>query len=160
MGNPGSKKLRKRDVEGVRWLGALPHHQMLAEVRTALCVFFRTRGPGNIRTGACGIQCRRNTRADACLRSSAGSDRRFTATSFRLNPRDGPTFIRSNGAFRLARRSRSLRRKARCVFEPYVERIRAWRNGERPRTVPDRRFRLSGVAERWRALFADQLSGA
>jgi hypothetical protein len=38
------------------------------------------------------------------------------------------------------------------MFEPYVERIRAWRNGGRPSVVADPRFRLSAVTARWREL--------
>src|SRR2546429_575827 len=38
------------------------------------------------------------------------------------------------------------------LFDAYLERIRAWRSGGRPRTGPDPRFRLSTVTEQWRAL--------
>jgi hypothetical protein len=40
------------------------------------------------------------------------------------------------------------------LFDAYLERIRAWRGGERPRTGPDPRFRLSTVTEQWRALLS------
>jgi glycosyltransferase involved in cell wall biosynthesis len=47
------------------------------------------------------------------------------------------------------------------IFEPYVERIRAWREGGRPKTGPDARFKFSTVIERWRTLLgcADTRAG-
>jgi hypothetical protein len=38
------------------------------------------------------------------------------------------------------------------LFDPYVEKIRAWRSGARPVTGPDPRFRLTTVADQWRSL--------
>jgi glycosyltransferase involved in cell wall biosynthesis len=160
VGNPGYKKLRKRDVEGVEWLGALPHHQMLAEVRTALCVFY----PNFVVPETFGlVLAESNAVGTPVLTHACGAAPEVIVDSRQLLPIEP-----SQQAYvHLARIVPSGLRGAvaRCagrhdVFEPYVERIRAWRNGERPRTGPDRRFRLSGVAERWRALFADQLSGA
>jgi len=40
------------------------------------------------------------------------------------------------------------------LFDAYIERIRAWRSGGRPQTGPDPRFRLTAVADRWRAVLA------
>ncbi|MBV8910680.1 MAG: hypothetical protein JOZ89_07970, partial [Gammaproteobacteria bacterium] len=40
------------------------------------------------------------------------------------------------------------------LFDPYAERILAWRNGARPRAKPDPRFRLSAVTAQWRSLLS------
>jgi glycosyltransferase involved in cell wall biosynthesis len=45
----------------------------------------------------------------------------------------------------------AARAERRGLFEPYVERVRAWRS-HRPRVSADARFRLAAVAARWRAL--------
>ena len=42
------------------------------------------------------------------------------------------------------------------LFDAYIERIRAWRAGGRPATGPDPRFRLSQVADQWRAMLGIQ----
>ncbi|MGH8266367.1 MAG: glycosyltransferase family 4 protein, partial [Steroidobacteraceae bacterium] len=39
VGNPGYKSLASRHIPGVEWLGSVPHAQVLAQVRTALCTF-------------------------------------------------------------------------------------------------------------------------
>ncbi|MBV8851817.1 MAG: hypothetical protein JOY91_00380, partial [Sinobacteraceae bacterium] len=38
------------------------------------------------------------------------------------------------------------------LFDDYVERIRRWRQGERPVVTPNPHFRLKAVADQWRAL--------
>jgi hypothetical protein len=38
------------------------------------------------------------------------------------------------------------------LFDAYIERIRAWRSGGRPSVGPDPRFRLTAVADQWRAM--------
>jgi hypothetical protein len=40
------------------------------------------------------------------------------------------------------------------LFDRCIERIRAWRDGARPRVGPDPRFRLSAIAGEWRSLLA------
>jgi glycosyltransferase involved in cell wall biosynthesis len=40
------------------------------------------------------------------------------------------------------------------LFDPYVERIHAWRSGARPRTGPDPRFHIATVADHWRTLLS------
>lgn len=51
-------------------------------------------------------------------------------------------------------------RLAACagLFDCYVDRIRAWRSGARPRNAPDPRFRLSTVVQHWRALLSDRVT--
>jgi glycosyltransferase involved in cell wall biosynthesis len=160
VGNPGYKPLRKRDVEGVEWLGALPHHQMLAEARTALCVFY----PNFVVPETFGlVLAEANAVGTPVLTHACGAAPEVIGDSRQLLPVEP-----SQEAYvHMARYVPAGLRPAvarwagkQNLFEPYIERIRAWRNGERPRTGPDSRFRLSVVTERWHALFADQLSGA
>jgi len=54
-----------------------------------------------------------------------------------------------------ARRARRLAVTAVAgLFDPFIERIRAWR-GARPPAASDPRFRLSNITAQWRALLAD-----
>jgi hypothetical protein len=38
------------------------------------------------------------------------------------------------------------------LFDAHIDRIAEWRAGARPRVGPDPRFRLTHIAEQWRAL--------
>ena len=39
VGNPGYKSFAAREIDGVEWLGSLPHARVLTEARSALCTF-------------------------------------------------------------------------------------------------------------------------
>jgi glycosyltransferase involved in cell wall biosynthesis len=165
VGSPGYKSLRRAGMEsvegkidGVEWLGALPHARILEEVRTALCVFYpnfvlhetfglvlaEAKAVGTpVLTHDCGAAA--EVLADPCQTLPVtAAVRRYerTAQLFpnRLRPLIAPWAARLG------------------VFDPYLERLRAWRSGERPRNRPDARFLLSRVAERWRTLLAGGLS--
>lgn len=159
VGSPGYKSLRRAHLEivdggidGVEWLGALPHARILAEVRTALCVFY----PNLVLAETFGLVL-----AEAKAVGTPVLTHDFGAAAEVLaDPRQT---LPITAGVRWYERMASLlpgggrRLLAPCaarlgVFEPYVERIRAWRQGERPRTAPDARFKLSAVADRWRAL--------
>jgi hypothetical protein len=38
------------------------------------------------------------------------------------------------------------------VFDDYIDLLRLWQSGQRPRVAADARFRLSAVADDWRRL--------
>jgi glycosyltransferase involved in cell wall biosynthesis len=153
VANPGYKKWRPLEVDGVCWLGALPHKRILEEARAALCTFLPNfRVPETfglvlaesnalgtpVLTHACGA-------ADEVLNDPqqtlpvTSAQRIYHALTDGLPPRwrTGPA------------------RLADCcgVFDVYAERIRRWREGERPVTRPDPRFRLNRIADEWREVF-------
>ncbi len=158
VGSPGYKSLRRAGIErvdgriaGVDWLGALPHAQILAEVRSALCVFYpnfvlpETFGLVLAEAKAVGtpVLTHRCGAAEEVL-----DDPRLTLPIERwMRPYEhtanlGLRSLLAPCAMRLG------------LFDVYLRRLQAWRAGERPTTGPDPRFRLSAVAARWRAVLA------
>jgi len=167
VGSPGYKSLRRAriervdgGVEGVDWLGALPHARIIAEVRSALCVFYpnfvlpetfglvlaEARAVGTpVLTHACGAAG--EVLADAPVTLPVTSPLRAYQRAVAVLPR---------GLHRLV---------ASCagelgLFDVYVNQVRAWRERGRPRIGPDPRFRLSVVAQRWRTLLSGELTEA
>ncbi len=164
VGSPGYKSLRRAGMQrvdgktdGVEWLGSLPHARILAEVRTALCVFYpnfalpETFGLALAEAKAVGTPV---------LTHDCGAAAEVLADPRQILPITRSVRLYEQAAQLLPSGARPLIAPwaARLgLFEPYVERVRAWRNGERPATGPDARFRLTAVAQRWRALFAGAL---
>ncbi len=154
VGNPGYKEFAAGGIAGVEWLGSLPHAQVLAEARTALCafsgnfvipetfglVFAESRAVGTpVLAADCGAASEVLDDPRQVL-PVTWAQRAYEAPLRRLAPnlRAGPA--------RLA--------DALGLFDRYVERIDSWRNGERPQVGPDPRFKLSVIAAQWRALLA------
>jgi glycosyltransferase involved in cell wall biosynthesis len=157
VGNPGYKELPRINVEGVEWLGALPNANILAEVRTALCVlhlnFVLAETFGLVFAEA-------NAVGTPVLTHDCGAAHEVIADSRQILPVSPAqqAYERAARALPLSWRGASARYAAKLgIFEPYIEHIQAWRDGARPRTGPDDRFRFSSIVERWRALFADEL---
>ncbi|HTT01625.1 MAG TPA: glycosyltransferase family 4 protein [Steroidobacteraceae bacterium] len=164
VGSPGYKSLRRArmqsvegGIDGVEWLGALPQARILAEVRTALCVFY----PNFVLPETFGlVLAEAKAVGTPVLTHDCGA-----AGEVLDDPRQTLPIARSQRLYERAARSipSGYRRYVAPladrlgVFDAYVERVRAWRNGARPHIGPDARFRLSAVAERWRALFARQI---
>jgi len=154
VGNPGYKSFAAARLAGVEWLGSLPHARVLAEARTALCtfspnfvipetfglVFAESRALGTpVLTHDCGAA--REVLGDTGeLLPVTWAQRAYEAPLHRLEP-----FWRAVPA-RLADRL--------GLFDRYIERVRCWRNGGRPRVGPDPRFRLSVIAAEWRSHLA------
>jgi glycosyltransferase involved in cell wall biosynthesis len=151
VGNPGYRIWPAMKIDGVEWLGALPHNQVLQEVRTSLCTFFpnfvipetfglvfaESKAVGTpVLTHACGA-------ADEVIADPRQTmpvtlaHRAYEAPLRRLTPqlRSGPARV----ADWLG------------LFNAYADRIESWRSGTRPNPVPDRRFHLSTVVNEWRA---------
>ncbi len=138
---------RRRRVSGPAAAGTI--HK---EVRAALCTFFpnfvlpetfglvfaESKAVGTpILTCDCGAAAEIVGDPQQVLPVTFGQ-RAYEATFQNLSPgwRSGP-----------ARVADSL-----GLFDAYIERIRAWRAGGRPSAAPDPRFRLTAVADRWRAV--------
>ncbi len=156
VGNPGYKELPRIDIDGVEWLGALPNARILAEVRTALCVlhlnFVLAETFGLVFAEA-------NAVGTPVLTHDCGAAYEVLADSRQILPvlPGQRTYERAARMLPLNWRAASAQCAAKLgIFEPYIERIHAWREGERPRTGPDKRFRFSSIVERWRALLADE----
>ena len=163
VGSPGYKSLQRAHIEhvdggvdGVEWLGPQPPSHMLAEVRAALCVFYpnfvlpetfglvfaEAKAVGTpVLTHDCGAAS--EVLADAQQVLPITSGQRIYERAARLIPGRWRPAIAPFGA-RLG------------LFAPYLQRLRAWREGARPRTGPDPRFRIETVAARWRAVLAGE----
>jgi glycosyltransferase involved in cell wall biosynthesis len=153
VANPGYKKLPSVSIDGVEWLGALPNPKVLAEVRSALCVFY----PNFVLPETFGLVfAEANAVGTPVLTHACGAAHEIIADSRQVLPVTASQKRHERFARLVPVQWR--RTPARCaaklgVFDPYIERIAAWRNGERPRTQPDMRFRFSSIAEQWRVLF-------
>ncbi|MFI4880112.1 MAG: glycosyltransferase family 4 protein [Steroidobacterales bacterium] len=152
VGNPGYKDFAGVGIAGVEWLGSLPHAQVLAQARTALCTFSgnfvipETFGLVFAESHAVGTP----VLAPDCGAASEvlGNPREVLPVSFAQRAYEAP--LR-----RLAPHWRTAAARVADtlgLFDAYIERIGSWRGGERPRVGPDPRFRLSVVAAQWRAL--------
>jgi glycosyltransferase involved in cell wall biosynthesis len=152
VGNPGYKNWRLSGVSGVEFLGPKPPQQIHQEVSTALCtfcpnfvlpetfglVFAESKALGTpVLTHDCGAAAEIIADPEQVIPvTSAHRLYERLLTKFSPRVRKGPARIAA----------------ALGLFDPYVEKIRAWRSGARPVTGPDPRFRLTTVADQWRSL--------
>ncbi|MGH8220826.1 MAG: glycosyltransferase family 4 protein [Steroidobacteraceae bacterium] len=158
IGSPGYKSLRRAGLDGpaaarsgIEWLGPMPHARALGEVASALCVFY----PNFVLPETFGLVfAEASAVGTPVLTHDCGAAAEVLADPRQLLP-VAPAARRYERTARLVpgalRPLLAARAERRGVFEPYVQRIRAWRT-DRPRTVPDPRFGLAAVLERWRAL--------
>jgi glycosyltransferase involved in cell wall biosynthesis len=153
VGNPGYKRGNAADIEGVEWLGPQPQERIHAEVRSALCtfvpnfvlpetfglVFAESRAVGTpVLTHDCGAAAEVIADPNQVLPLTLAHRAYEGAVhSMSVGLRGGPAWL----ADRLG------------LFDAYVDRIRSWRDGSRPQTGPDPRFRLTTVLDQWRELF-------
>jgi glycosyltransferase involved in cell wall biosynthesis len=155
VANPGYKSERTRRRAGVEFLGAQPQARIHQEVRGALCtfcpnfvipetfglVFAESHALGTpVLTHDCGAALEVVADPEQVLALRAAY--RWYETALGVLPRRW-----RSGPAQLAARA--------GLFAPYGERIRAWRQGARPRVGPDARFRLGTVSAQWRALLAE-----
>ena len=152
VGNPGYKIRKTAAIEGVEYLGPQPQERIHAEVRTALCTFF----PNFVLPETFGLVLAESKAVGTpVLTHDCGAAAEVLADPQQTLPvtfaqRAYETLL---GDLSPRWRSAPARLAARLgLFDRYVERIRAWRNGARPRTGPDPRFRLSTVTAQWHAL--------
>ncbi|TLY60863.1 MAG: glycosyltransferase family 4 protein [Gammaproteobacteria bacterium] len=156
VGNPGYKIRQSAQIEGVEYLGPQPQERIHAQVRTALCTFFpnfvlpetfglvfaESKAVGTpVLTHDCGAA------AEVLADPQQTLPVTFAQRAYEGILGDIPAHWRG-GPARLA--------AALGLFDPYIERIRNWRSGARPVTGPDPRFRLTEVANQWRALLSSE----
>jgi glycosyltransferase involved in cell wall biosynthesis len=154
VGNPGYKAGVATRLDGVEYLGPQPQHHIHAQARTALCTFFpnfvvpetfglvfaESQALGTpVLTHDCGAAL--EVLGDPAQALPVTAAKRFYEALLGGCPagwRGGPASVAA----------------ALGLFDIYVDRIRAWREGARPVTGPDPRFSLVTVAQRWRELLA------
>jgi glycosyltransferase involved in cell wall biosynthesis len=155
VANPGYKTNLQIDIEGVVVLGVQPQPRLHAEVRGALCTFapnFRipeTFGLVFAESLALGTPV---------LAYDCGAAREVIGDSRQVLPVPLACRIYESAFGLLSPGWRNAPAKAAArmgLFDACIERIAAWRTGERPRVGPDSRFALSRVADQWRILLSE-----
>lgn len=154
IGNPGYKPAAPARIAGVESIGPQPQARIHAEVRSALCTFhpnFRipeTFGLVFAESKAVGTPV---------LTHDCGAAAEVVGDPEQVLPVTlaHRAYERAARAFPARWRRLPACAAARAgLFDAYIERIRSWRSGSRPRVVPDERFRLTQVAGEWRALLS------
>jgi glycosyltransferase involved in cell wall biosynthesis len=152
VGNPGYKRMRAVQRAGVELLGPQPQTRIHAEVRSALCTFF----PNFVIPETFGlVYAESHALGTPVLTHDCGAAREIVADPREVLPLGAAhrLYERAVGALPVRWRRLPARLAAAAgLFDAYVERIHEWRQGGRPLTGPDPRFRLSSVTEQWRAL--------
>lgn len=150
VGNPGYKEGGVGRVRGVEFLGPQPQQRMHAEVRTALCTFF----PNFVIPETFGLVfAESNALGTPVLTHDCGAAREVIADERQILPVTAAKRVYEGLLGSCSSRCRAVPARLAAglgLFDDYLERIRAWRSGQRPVTGPDPRFRLSAVAQRWR----------
>jgi glycosyltransferase involved in cell wall biosynthesis len=154
VGNPGYRSRHTLRRTGVEFLGALPQPRMHAEVRGALCTFF----PNFVIPETFGLVfAESHALGTPVLTHACGAAREIVADPqqlLTLTPAHR-LYEALSGALPDGWRRAPARLAAWAgLFDAYCERIDSWRNGARPQTSPDPRFRASRVMAQWRALLA------
>ena len=154
VGNPGYKRGRPANIPGVEWLGPQPQDRIHAEVRSALCTFV----PNFVLPETFGLVFAESRAVGTpVLTHDCGSAAEVVGDSDQILP-----LSHANRAYEAAVHSLSIEWRAGParladrlgLFDTYIDRIRAWRAGGRPKTGPDPRFRLKAVLKQWRALLS------
>jgi glycosyltransferase involved in cell wall biosynthesis len=155
VGNPGYKKGKFPRIEGVDFIGPQAPAVIHAQVRTALCTFF----PNFVIPETFGLVfAESHAVGTPVLTHDCGAAREVIRDPAQLLP--VTRWHRAYESMLSGLPSELRRAPARLagqlgLFDAYVERIAAWRDGARPHCGPDPRFNLSTVAGHWRALLAD-----
>jgi len=154
VGNPGYKQGDAVAGAGVEFLGAQPQPLMHAQVRSALCTFF----PNFVIPETFGLVFAESHALGApVLTHDCGAAAEIVADPRQLLPVSAAArcYEAAVAGFPPRWRVGPARLAAAAgLFDAYVERIRDWRSGARPRTAPDARFLLSSITAQWRALLS------
>jgi glycosyltransferase involved in cell wall biosynthesis len=154
VANPGYKADRVARLAGVEPLGALPQARVHAVVRSALCTFF----PNFLIPETFGLVfAESHALGTPVLTVDCGAALEVLGDREEVLPlrRAYRAYERACGALSPTWRQGPARLAAAAgLFDEFIERIRAWHGGARPRVGPDPRFQLSTVAAHWRALLA------
>jgi glycosyltransferase involved in cell wall biosynthesis len=152
--NPGYRSHHGRAPAGVEFLGPQPPARVHLEVRSSLCTFF----PNFVIPETFGLVfAESHALGTPVLTHACGAAAEVLADPAQLLPVPPLARLYEMLARPLPPRWRALpARAARLagLFDPYRERIQAWRAGARPRVAPDARFRLSAVSAKWRELLS------
>jgi glycosyltransferase involved in cell wall biosynthesis len=152
VGNPAYKSGQLATADGVVNLGALPQARIHAEVRSALCTF----APNFVLPETFGLVfAESKALGTPVLAHDCGAAAEVLADPRQLLPVRPACRAYERLVHPLPlpwRRAPSLLADRLGLFDQYIERIQAWRAGERPRVGPDARFALAVVAQRWREL--------
>lgn len=149
VANPGYKADLRFDIEGVTLLGPQPPPRLHAHVRSALATFApnwqipETFGLVYAESLALGTPV---------LTHDCGAAMEIIDDSRQVLaiPRAARAYESALGGFPPTWRRFPAALAGRWgMFDGYVERLRSWRNGDRPRVGPDPRFRLARVADQW-----------
>jgi glycosyltransferase involved in cell wall biosynthesis len=154
VGNPGYKSDRRAALPGVEFLGAQPQARIHAEVRSALCTFC----PNFVIPETFGLVfAESHALGTPVLTHDCGAAAEIVGDRGQLLPVTAACRLYEVAAGSLPvawRRAAARLGAASGVFDPYCERIAAWRSASRPQAAPDPRFRLSVVTAGWRSLLA------
>lgn len=152
VGNPGYKIRRSALIEGVEYLGPQPQERIHREVRSALCTFF----PNFVLPETFGLVFAESKAVGTpVLTHDCGAAAEIVGDPRQVLPVTFPERAYETTFSSLSPGWRSFPAKiadSLGLFDPYVERIREWRAGARPVVAPDPRFRLTAVANQWRAM--------
>jgi glycosyltransferase involved in cell wall biosynthesis len=155
VGNPGYKVREFPAIAGVEYLGPQPQPLIHAQVRTALCMFF----PNFVFPETFGlVLAESKALGTPVLTEDCGAASEVLADPRQVLPVTFSQRLYEDVLAGVPSRWRwaPARLAAQAgLFDCYVERIREWRSGARPTPTPDPRFRLSTVADQWRALLSD-----
>jgi len=149
VANPGYKPGAAARIDGVEYLGPQPQQRIHAEMRTALCTFF----PNFVIPETFGLVfAESKALGTPVLTHDCGAALEVLADPAQVLPVTVSARVYEGvlGGFPSCWRAWPARMAAGLgLFDVYVDRIRAWRQGGRPVTGPDPRFRLSEVMRRW-----------
>lgn len=155
VGNPGYKVRKSTVIDGVEYLGPQPQTRIHEEVRTALCTFF----PNFVIPETFGLVfAESNALGTPVLTSDCGAAAEVIGDRNQILPVTAAQRTYEGLLTHLSPAWRAGPARAAAalgLFDAFVERIEAWRSGARPQVGPDPRFRLTAVAEKWRALLGE-----
>jgi glycosyltransferase involved in cell wall biosynthesis len=138
----------------VQWLGTLTPAQTLEQAASALCVFM----PNFVLPETFGLVfAEANAVGTPVLAHDCGAAREVLhaanpVLAVRLRQRQFAWAMRALG-WRASRQAAAVGARL-GLFDQYLELLGTWRSGQRPRVAGAERFRLSRVAQDWRALLA------
>ncbi|HEY1891593.1 MAG TPA: glycosyltransferase [Steroidobacteraceae bacterium] len=154
VGNPGYRTDMAARLDGVEYLGAQPQRRIHAEARTALCTFF----PNFVIPETFGLVfAESKALGTPVLTHDCGAALEVLGDPAQVLPVTAAKRLYEGllgGCPAGWRRGPAGVAGALGLFDAYVDRIRAWREGARPVTGPDPRFRLASVVQRWHETLA------
>ncbi len=152
VGNPGYKADALATLPGVRFLGPQPQAVMHHEVRRSLCTFhpnFRIPETFGL------VYAESHALGTPVLTHDFGAAAEIVGDPRQLLPVKAAYRCYEGMVGSLIPRWRRLPARLAGglgLFDAYLERVRAWRDGARPVVGPDPRFALGTVTAQWREL--------